>query len=285
LNKQKIINLFLLLGLLVGVFLASFSLIKETNLKNEGGWVAKVDGVEISRAKYLLQIESLRIDKRNPLNKKDRDYVLERMIEEQLLIQRAKDLGMFTSNNMIRGTVVQQMINFIISNNSLTTVDDKDLEKFFLKNKGFFTNANRLRIKQIYFSDKNPALALEKANEAFTLLFSGKSFAEALKLGSESALVVPDTLMTLSKVREYIGPSLMQLAQSLRPGEFTRPKKVVDGYKIIYLVDREDAKTPKFSSIKDLVRSEFIKRRDDQSLREYLDDLKNWYDISRNLTN
>ena len=77
----------------------------------------------------------------------------------------------------------------------------------------------------------------------------------------------------------------MQLAQSLRPGEFTRPKKVVDGYKIIYLVDREDAKTPKFSSIKDLVRSEFIKRRDDQSLREYLDDLKNWYDISRNLTN
>ena len=274
-----------MLGLLVGVFLASFSLIKETNLKNEGGWVAKVDGVEISRAKYLLQIESLRIDKRNPLNKKDRDYVLERMIEEQLLIQRAKDLGMFTSNNMIRGTVVQQMINFIISNNSLTTVDDKDLEKFFLKNKGFFTNANRLRIKQIYFSDKNPALALEKANEAFTLLFSGKSFDEALKLGSESALVVPDTLMTLSKVREYIGPSLMQLAQSLRPGEFTRPKKVVDGYKIIYLVDREDAKTPKFSSIKDLVRSEFIKRRDDQSLREYLDDLKNWYDISRNLTN
>jgi len=106
-----------MLGLLVGVFLASFSLIKETNLKNEGGWVAKVDGVEISRAKYLLQIESLRIDKRNPLNKKDRDYVLERMIEEQLLIQRAKDLGMFTSNNMIRGTVVQQMINFIISNN------------------------------------------------------------------------------------------------------------------------------------------------------------------------
>ena len=274
-----------MLGLLVGVFLASFSLIKETNLKNEGGWVAKVDGVEISRAKYLLQIESLRIDKRNPLNKKDRDYVLERMIEEQLLIQRAKDLGMFTSNNMIRGTVVQQMINFIISNNSLTTVDDKDLEKFFLKNKGFFTNANRLRIKQIYFSDKNPTLALEKANEAFTLLFSGKSFDEALKLGSESALVVPDTLMTLSKVREYIGPSLMQLAQSLRPGEFTRPKKVVDGYKIIYLVDREDAKTPKFSSIKDLVRSEFIKRRDDQSLREYLDDLKNWYDISRNLTN
>ena len=274
-----------MLGLLVGVFLASFSLIKETNLKNEGGWVAKVDGVEISRAKYLLQIESLRIDKRNPLNKKDRDYVLERMIEEQLLIQRAKDLGMFTSNNMIRGTVVQQMINFIISNNSLTTVDDKDLEKFFLKNKGFFTNANRLRIKQIYFSDKNPALALEKANEAFTLLFSGKSFVEALKLGSESALVVPDTLMTLSKVREYIGPSLMQLAQSLRPGEFTRPKKVVGGYKIIYLVDREDAKTPKFSSIKDLVRSEFIKRRDDQSLREYLDDLKNWYDISRNLTN
>ena len=89
--------------------------------------------------------------------------------------------------------------------------------------------------------------------------------------------------MNLSKVREYIGPSLMREAQLLKPGQFSEPKKVSGGYKIIYLVDREDAAQPENSNIKSSVLSEFSKRRDDQSLRTYLDNLKKWYDVSRNL--
>ena len=55
------------------------------------------------------------------------------------------------------------------------------------------------------------------------------------------------------------------------------------GYKIVYLVDKENSKPPELSDIKNQVISEFKKRRDDQSLRNYLEDLKSWYDISRNL--
>ena len=89
--------------------------------------------------------------------------------------------------------------------------------------------------------------------------------------------------MNLSKVREYIGPSLMKEAQLLKPGQFSAPKKVSGGYKIIYLADREDAEKPQYSNIRSSVLSEFLKRRDDKSLRAYLDNLKKWYDVSRNL--
>ncbi|GIT62247.1 MAG: hypothetical protein Ct9H300mP20_20740 [Gammaproteobacteria bacterium] len=51
--------------------------------------------------------------------------------------------------------------------------------------------------------------------------------------------------MTLAKVREYFGPSLMQVAKMLQPGEFTAPKKVIGGYKIIILLERRDASPPK----------------------------------------
>ena len=129
------------------------------------------------------------------------------------------------------------------------------------------------------FGDK----VLKEAKNAFTRLLKGETFDQVTLSGSNSALKVPDTLMNLSKVREYIGPSLMREAQLLKPGQFSEPKKVSDGYKIIYLVDREDAAQPEYSNIRSSVLSEFSKRRDDQSLRTYLDNLKKWYDVSRNL--
>ena len=139
-------------------------------------------------------------------------------------------------------------------------------------------------MRQIFFSqDDFGDEAFVKANDAFVRLNKGENFEEVAISGSKSALKIPDTLMNLSKVREYIGPSLMREAQLLKPGYSSAPNKVSGGYKIIYLVDREDATQPEYSNIRSTVLSEFLKRRDDQSLRKYLDNLKNWYDVTRNI--
>ena len=207
------------------------------------------------------------------------------MIEEELLIKRAIDMGMLRTNPMARGTVVQQIINQIISDNDMVEISETELKEFFNQNIGFFTNANRLRVKQIYFQDQEDGntSSVQKAKKAFDMLLSGATFDEVAFTGTQTALRVPDTLMTLSKVREYLGPSLMLMAEKLEPGEFTTPKRVSGGYKIIYLVNKENSDPPDLADIKNQVISEFKKRRDDQSLRNYLEDLKSWYDISRNL--
>jgi len=284
-NKENYLNTILVLGILLGIFLASASLIKRVNFEITEDWVANIEGVKITREKYLLQLEGLRTDKRSPLSKEDRQYVLERMIEEELLIKRALDMGMLRTNPMARGTVVQQMINQIISENDMVDISEEELKEFLKQNVGFFTNADRLRVKQIYFSDSEDkdVTSLQKAKQTFDMLISGSTFEEVASNGTQTALQIPDTLMTLSKVREYLGPSLMLIAEKLEPGEFTLPKRVSGGYKIIYLVNKENSSPPEFLAIKNQVISEFRKRRDDQSLRNYLEDLKNWYDISRKL--
>ena len=271
------------LGLVIGIFLASLTIVEKNNISDQN-WAAKIEDRLIPYERYEMQLEGLANDKRSPLTKKDKEYVLERMIEEELLIKRAIDLGMLENNPMARGTIVQQMIKNIIAEGSRIEPEEKELIEFFEENIGFFTKANRLRVRQIYFSkvdfgDK----VLEEARNAFTRLLEGETFDQVALSGSNSALKVPDTLMNLSKVREYIGPSLMREAQLLKPGQFSEPKKVSGGYKIIYLVDREDAPKPEYSNIRSSVLSEFSKRRDDQSLRTYLDNLKKWYDVSRNL--
>ena len=270
-------------GLIIGILLATFTIVEKNNISDQN-WAAKIEDRLIPFERYEMQLEGLANDKRSPLTNEDREYVLERMIEEELLIKRAIDLGMLENNPMARGTIVQQMIKNIISEGSRTEPEEKELIKFFEENIGFFTKANRLRVRQIYFSqDDYGDEVFEKAKDAFLRINKGENFEEVALSGSKSALKIPDTLMNLSKVREYIGPSLMREAQLLKPGYSSAPNKVSGGYKIIYLVDREDAAQPEYSNIRSTVLSEFLKRRDDQSLRKYLDNLKKWYDVTRNI--
>jgi hypothetical protein len=282
-DKNRFYSLVLFAGILIGALMAAYSVIEKSNI-SDYKWAAKIEDTSIPMEKYLTQLDGLSKDKRSPLTQKDKEYVLERMIEEELLIKRAIDLGMLNDNPMARGTIVQQMIKTIIAENARYEISDSELESFFQENSGFFTKSSRLRIQQIYFSNeqlKDDSLIVAK--KAYDLLKRGDDFESVSKLGSPSALKIPNSLMTLSKVREYIGPSLMNLARELEINSFTSPIEVSGGYKIIYLIDKEMASPPKFNDIKASVSSEFLKRKDDQSLRSYLENLKNWYDVSRNL--
>ena len=282
-NKKNLNTLILFTGLIIGALMAGFSIIEKSNISNFQ-WAAKIEDTSIPMEKYLTQLEGLAKDKRSPITQIDKEYVLERMIEEELLIKRALDLGMLDNNPMARGTIVQQMIKTIISENARLEVTEEDLKVFFENNKGFFTKSSRLRLQQIYFSDQQfQENSLEEANKAYRRLLKGDEFIDVAKMGSKSALKIPNSLMTLSKIREYIGPSLMNTARGLEPGMFTKPVEVSGGHKIIYLFEKEMASEPKFSQVRSSVSAEYLKRKDDQSLREYLENLKNWYDISRNL--
>ena len=282
-DKNRFYSFVLFAGILLGALMAAYSVIEKSNI-SDYKWAAKIEDTFIPMEKYLTQLDGLSKDKRSPLTQKDKEYVLERMIEEELLIKRAIDLGVINDNPMARGTIVQQMIKTIIAENARYEISDSELESFFQENSGFFTKSSRLRIQQIYFSNeqlKDDSLVVAK--KAYDLLKRGDDFESVSKLGSPSALQIPNSLMTLSKVREYIGPSLMNLAKELEINSFTTPIEVSGGYKIIYLIDKELASPPQFNDIKASVSSEFLKRKDDQSLRSYLENLKNWYDVSRNL--
>ena len=277
--NERLQNILLIFGLIIGVFLAANSIVQESNLI-EDDWVANVGGVQISKEKYYSQLEGLARDKKNPITERDKNYVLERMIEEELLIIRAKELGLFENNQIVRGSIIQQMIKLIISENYLESVEEETLRKFYEQNIGFFSSASRLRLQQIYFSNLSGD-SKERSEEAFEYLKEGASYDEVSKMADQSALTIPNSMMNLSKVREYIGPTLMNLAKRLEPGEFSVPMKVAGGHKIIYLFDKELSEPEEFDSIQPKILKEYQRRRDDNSLREYLEDLKGWYEIKR----
>ena len=146
--NEKWQNSLLLLGLFIGVVLAANSIVRESNLIDKD-WVAVIGDVQISKEKYYSQLEGLARDKRNAITRKDKDYVLERMIEEELLIIRAKELGLLENNQIVRGSIIQQMIKLIISENYLESV-----EHLIIVCRAFYMNSKYLKVEQFLSASK-----------------------------------------------------------------------------------------------------------------------------------
>ena len=161
LGMDKRYTLILLFGMIFGAVLAAISIVEESSVSNYQ-WAAKIEDTIIPMDKYLMQLEGLAKDKRSPLTQSDEMYVLERMIEEELLIKRAIDLGMLENNPMARGTIVQQMIKTIISENDRYEIPDQDLINFLRRILDFLLNLRDLDFSKFIFQMKNFQIPLKK---------------------------------------------------------------------------------------------------------------------------
>ena len=56
--------------------------------------------------------------------------VLDKLIDEELLIQRAIDLGMLETDSQVRSVIIQKMIESILSEIDNLSYSDQDFKKF-----------------------------------------------------------------------------------------------------------------------------------------------------------
>jgi len=77
-----------------------------------------------------------------------------------------------------------------------------------------------------------------------------------------------------SKVRDYVGPIILQTLEVLKVGEWSEPIESGGGFYVARVIEREPQIIPAFEQVEDLVRQDLKRRRGDQALRDYLDDLR-----------
>ena len=81
------------------------------------------------------------------------------------------------------------------------------------------------------------------------------------------------------KIREYIGPSLTQIALDLEEGEVSELIEFDEQAHILILIKKIISSAPPFDDVSKEVESEYIRYQGEQMLDEYLEDLRNWYDV------
>ena len=272
--------LWLAAGAGAGLLLASVGLLR-TDASSETLpplAVARVNRVLILKDAYRQLLAGLEGDTRESSDPERRRYLLDRMIEEELLIQRALELGLAETDRRVRGNLVSAVIASVTSEAESTAPQEDTLQRFFDENRGYFTRPERLRVRQIFLRSSGveaDPTARARAESALRRLQGGARFEQVKReLGDPEAAPIPDTLLPPAKLREYIGPTGLEAILALEPGRPSAPIPAPGGVRILELLERDRARTPTLAEIRPLVEAEWSRREGERALRAYLDELR-----------
>ncbi|MBW2384889.1 MAG: peptidyl-prolyl cis-trans isomerase [Deltaproteobacteria bacterium] len=277
----------LALGAAAGLLMASVGLLEpggELGAAIPDDAVAIVNGEVIRRDDYLRLLAGFESDTRNALDDADRRHVLDRMIDEELLVQRGLELGLAQMDRRVRADLTSALIASVVSTAEEREPTETELRDFYARERDFFTRPGRLRARQIYFRTSGAGgveAAQVRAEVARAeIVQHGRPFvAVASELGDEMISPLPDTLLPAIKLREYIGPSALAAVERLQVGELSQPVRSGVGLHLLELVDRTPAISPPYDEIATQVRVEWRRRTGDRALRAYLDQLREEGDV------
>ena len=278
--KKAFVFFGILLGLLF-ILLGTFNSQREENLTDD--IVALVDNHPILRSDLDLALEALSMNKENPLTDEQIRLVRERLIDEQLLLQRGIDLNLHQTSNPIRKLIVNSMIDSILSENNDFLLEDSDLESFYNDNISFFLPAKQLRLKRIFIQFRSQEEDEEKLDAIRSRLIGGEDFDVVSNEEGDSYLPeIPDTFLPERKLKDYMDPVLVKNAFNLKDGQITSEIETKEGYNFLYLVESEKGEPLPFIDMKSKVKGEYIRRKDEEALLNYLTWLRKKYNIIYN---
>ena len=278
--KKAFVFFGILLGLLF-ILLGTFNSQREENLTDD--IVALVDNHPILRSDLDLALEALSMNKENPLTDEQIRLVRERLIDEQLLLQRGIDLNLHQTSNPIRKLIVNSMIDSILSENNDFLLEDSDLESFYNDNISFFLPAKQLRLRRIFIQFRSQEEDEEKLDAIRSRLIDGEDFeVVSNEEGDKYLPEIPDTFLPERKLKDYMDPVLVKNAFNLKDGQITSEIETKEGYNFLYLVESEKGEPLPFIDMKSKVKGEYIRRKDEEALLNYLTWLRKKYNIIYN---
>ena len=277
----------LFLGAAIGLGLATFGLLEPGN-DSRGlapDAAARVGTRTIRRIDFERVLAGVEGDRRNPVDDAVRRRVLDRMIDEELLVQRALELGLAAIDRRVRGELTSGLIDSIVGEADADEATEEEVRRHFQENLDFFSRPGRLRAQALFFSTRpgnarHDSPAERRVARALERLRSGEEADEVEKrLADPQVSPLPDTLLPAGKVRDYIGPILLRALEGMDVGAWSEPIASGGGLYIVRLIDREPPIVPDFEDVAKSVRQDLKRRRGDEALRRYLDDLRAETDV------
>jgi hypothetical protein len=266
-------------GAALGIALAAVGLVRGGALPGaalESGEVARVNGVPIRSDELERLLGALDADKRSPVAEADRARVLARLVDEELLVQRAVEIGLVDSEPGVRKALVQALVDSVVAEAESEEPDPAELRRFYEENRDYFGAGERIRVERLVFrAGPRPADPAERARQARQALAEGQPLeAVAAALADEPLVPVPTSPLPAAKLREYLGEDLAQRALAAPQGVWSEPLESAEGVQLLRVAERQRAESAPFDAVAPQVAAEWRRRRGDRALREYLDFLR-----------
>jgi parvulin-like peptidyl-prolyl isomerase len=269
----------LLAGAVLGLALSAWGLLEDRVPRHAltEDTAAIVGSRAIRRVDYERMLAGVERDRRGPIDDGTRRRVLERMIDEELLVQQALALGLAHADRRVRGELVSSLVDSVVAEADAEPPSPAEIERHYAENAGFFARPGHLRVETLFFSTR------DRAESARARLVGGEGRDAVAAASADRAVVeVPEVLLPRTKLRDYLGPALVEAIDALETGIWSEPLATTDGFRLVRVVEREASSAPPLAEIEALVRQDLVRRRGDDALRRYLEGLREATEVARN---
>jgi hypothetical protein len=228
----------------LGLCLGLVSAVEDLRLQrlSYAGAAAAVNGRVVAQEDVDRALATLAQDTRSPLTAQDRMLVLDRLIDDELLAQKALSLGLGASDPNARKILIRSLIDSLIA--ASPPPSDAELRAFHARNPALFAR---------------PVL---------------------LTVETRGERALPGSPMTIEKLKDYLGESAETL-RSAKPGEVRGPFVFAGAEVFLTIIRRDGGNALPFEAARPEVEARYVLERDGQRVRDYLAGLRRAAQIER----
>lgn len=204
--------------------------------------------------------------------------ILEQLIRETLLVQRAQKLGLENDPVILeqleqikRQLLVTELIKREIVDK--VQVSDEEIEKEYTSNPSLYTDPEQVKAKHIMTSTK------EKADEVLQELQSGRPFEEVAKEKSESPDAQQGGEMGYLKKGD-LDPNLEKVLFDLAPGKFSDVVETSYGFHIFLVEEHLKPRLKEVEEVKDEISNRLLPQKQQEAFEKLIEELKSQAEIA-----
>lgn len=237
----------LLGGMLAGAGLAIFYIVRLPEAPEPvTDAVAWVHDRPIARSSYESALQAVAADrKEGVLRPEDRDRVLQRLIDQELLIDRAIELGLHERDPQIRNQLATAMIDFLVrrAEDEANGASDPELRAFYEAQQFRFERSPQYRITV-----------------------------------ESGPMPVPDGFLLAKDIEQRLGPRAAAEVASLSPGQSVTLGEDDQRYTVRLLEKRSGEVVP-FEQARAAVEAAYLRDRSEAAVRDFLETARKHTDI------
>ncbi len=233
------------------------------------GEAARVNGHAIDSDTFQRTFAGFTQGLKRPVTAEDRKAILNRLIDEEVMVQRAVALGLPEQDPTVRKQLVQAMIALALAQGAGADPTDAELRPYVAANAELFRTRTRAKIDAVFVRDNDSA-----RQSAVVAALAKNDWAAAKQAGQTPPVALPDDFLIASKIADYVGADAASAVLRLEVGQATDLIAISGGAIALKLVAAEGDSMAPFEQVRDLALARWRQERDSKALRRFIDELR-----------
>ena len=267
-NNQADIR-WLATGALIGLVAAGYGILRQSSAESElpADAVAMVNEITIGRDVYERALNRVA----DADAERVKAAILQRLVDDELLVQRGVELGITESDSDVRAAIVNSLIASVTAEADASNPTDEELQRYLANNAERFSYTARLAVEAWQTDDEPLAQAFVASLRASGATESDDDI--------EAMADLPAGLLPAERVREFLGPAITAAVAEMPDGGsavFARRGR----WLVVRVNDKERAAITDLAPVRNRVLLDYRRNLADTMLINYIDGLRQRADVT-----